>query len=64
LWSFTGGEGITDKWIAGNVDEILAVYEQLCGEALCPPMAHQFLGRMGWLPSLPAMLDQPVPLDG
>jgi len=39
-------EGVTREWIEGHVDEVLAVCERLYANALCLPVAHQFIGRM------------------
>jgi hypothetical protein len=62
LWP-QGEPAATHDWIAGHVFEILAACERLYGEALCEPMAMEFLDRMAWLPELLKSLDKPMPLD-
>ena|SRR5215475_12233152 len=62
LWPIST-EGVTRDWIAGHVDEILAVCERLFGEALRVE-AQEFLDRTAWLPELLESLDEPVPHDG
>jgi hypothetical protein len=56
LWP-RGEPGATPEWIAGHVYEILAVVERLYGNALCLPVAQEFLDRMAWLPELLADID-------
>jgi hypothetical protein len=37
---------------------VLAVCERLYTNALCPPVAREFLDRMAWLPALLRDLDK------
>jgi hypothetical protein len=62
LWPYNTA-GVTREWIEGHVFEILATIERLYGEALCLPVAREFLDRMAWLPPLLATLDSPVRAD-
>jgi hypothetical protein len=48
LWPHGAPPAATPQWVEGHVDEVLAVIERLYGEALCEPVAHEFLDRMRW----------------
>ena len=64
LWP-AGEPCATPQWIAGNIDEVLAVIERLYRVGLeGHPGSDGFLDRMAWLPALLESLDEPVPFDG
>ena len=61
LWP-AGRDAASPEWIAANVDEVLATIERLYAMAADDerPGVGEFLGRMAWLPTLLAELDQPA----